>query len=83
MKLRAKVRFIAASATIPNINDIGQWIGQGSCEGGTSYHVVNKVLTLKFPPLHWYLERNSAPLNWKDIVMGILRVIKRTIFSST
>jgi replicative superfamily II helicase len=83
MKLRPKVRFIAVSATIPNINDIGRWIGQGCSEGGKIYHVVNKVLILKFLQLHWNSERNSAPLSWKDIVMDILRMKKRTIFNLT
>lgn len=83
MKLRSKVRFIAVSATIPNINDIGQWIGQGCSEGGTSYQVADMALILKFRPLPWNLERNSARLNWKDFVMDILKVIKRMIFSLT
>ena len=34
MKLRSSVRFVAVSATVPNIHDVGVWIGQGWSEGG-------------------------------------------------
>ena len=40
MKLRSNVRFVAVSATFPNIKDVGRWIGQRWSEGGSpfTYH---------------------------------------------
>jgi ATP-dependent DNA helicase HFM1/MER3 len=34
MKLRKRVRIIAVSATVPNIHDVGQWIGEGLSDYG-------------------------------------------------
>lgn len=36
MKLRKRVRIIAVSATVPNIHDVGQWIGEGISDYGLS-----------------------------------------------
>ena len=45
MKFYSKVRFIAVSATVPNLHDIGQWIGRGWSEGGI-HHCQTKITYL-------------------------------------
>ena len=37
MKLRTHARIVAASATVPNVQDLGQWIGKPQSGGGGLY----------------------------------------------
>jgi ATP-dependent DNA helicase HFM1/MER3 len=47
MKLRTRVRFVAVSATVPNIQDVSKWIGEGRSESGLSASSLH--LTLELP----------------------------------
>ena len=56
MKLRARVRFVAVSATVPNIHDVSKWIGEGRSESGLS--LCRSISRLKCQQPRWSLERN-------------------------
>ena len=44
MKARAKARFVAVSATVPNISDVGMWIGQGWSRGGMTLFKSSRLI---------------------------------------
>ena len=47
MKARgASVRFLAVSATVPNVNDVASWIGAKSGSGPSEVYEVNRFPVL-------------------------------------
>ncbi|GJJ12340.1 hypothetical protein Clacol_006581 [Clathrus columnatus] len=46
MKGRNSLRFVVVSATVPNINDVAEWIGNESCTGPASVFTVDSEISI-------------------------------------
>jgi Lhr-like helicase len=76
-----QVRIVAVSATIPNINELGQWIGQSWSKGGKDPNFPGGVNYCQFQRRLCPLARNFAPFNWIIIAMVTLKERGRMISS--
>jgi Lhr-like helicase len=75
-----QVRIVAVSATIPNIDELGQWIGQSWSKGGNLYFPLG-VNCSQFQRRLCPLARNFAPFNSIIIAMDTLKERGRMISS--
>jgi hypothetical protein len=66
MKFRGtSVRFVMASATVPNIQDVAAWVGHGNMSGPADVmEVITVILTLYYK-LSWFdsSEKNTGHAN--------------------